>query len=61
MVLSDMKAFFRRLDGASDIELLALRDKIVSVTTLLTDAAILADAKFLLTKVEEEMLARSLK
>ena len=59
--LYDMQAFFRFLEEATDSELVRRRDALRQVLGGLTEDDVIADAKFLLRKIEEEMLARGLR
>lgn len=57
----DMKAFYRWLENATDRELVQRRDTLQRALNHLTDEDVIADAKFLLRKIEEEMLAREIR
>ena len=59
--LYDMRAFFRFLEEATDDELVQRRDALRQVLDGLTEEGVIADARFLLRKIEEEMLARGLR
>jgi len=59
--LYDMKAFYRWLEDATDRELVQRRDSLLRALAHLTDPDVIGDAKFLLKKIEEEMLARELR
>jgi len=58
--LYDMKAFYRWLDEADDMELVQRRDALRRALSQFTDENVIADARFLLRKIEEEMLARKI-
>ena len=57
----DMKAFYRWLEDAENREILQRRDSLLRVMDRLTDENVLADARFLLRKIEEEILAREIR
>ncbi len=59
--LYDMKAFYRWLEKAEDRELVQRRDGLARALEHLTDPDVIGDARFLLKKIEEEMLARELR
>ena len=59
--LSDMRAFLRRLDESNETELLVLRNKMRDAKEYLRDPAIMAEADYLLKKIEQELLDRSWK
>ncbi|HHH46471.1 MAG TPA: hypothetical protein ENK53_05600 [Thiotrichales bacterium] len=56
----DMKAFYRWVDESTNKELLQRRDSLLNAIGKLTDENVLADARFLLRKIEEEILAREI-
>ncbi len=58
MPLSNMKAFFRFLDQAEDDELVVKRDRLVKFIEETQDRGIQKEARYLLRKVEEEILSR---
>ena len=60
-ILFDMTAFYRWLETASDRELLARRDGLVSLRARFTEVEVQAEATRYLKLIEEEMLARSLR
>lgn len=58
--LSDMRAFYRWLENATDKELTQRRDILRhAIEYKLSEESVIADAKYLLKKIEEEMLARA--
>lgn len=58
--LADMRAFYRWLDNADDKELVRRRDVLEhAVKHQFTEEKVVADARYLLRKIEEEILARS--
>ena len=59
--LYDIQAFFRFLEEATDDELVHRRNALRQVLEDLTEGDVIADARFLLRKIEEEMLARGLR
>lgn len=60
--LYDMKAFWIWLENATDRELLQRRDQLQhAIDHKLTESGVLADAKYLLKVIEQEMLARTMK
>lgn len=57
-----MKAFWIWLENATDRELLQRRDQLQhAIDHKLTESGVLADAKYLLKVIEQEMLARTMK
>lgn len=58
MPLSDMKAFFRFLDQADDEELVVKRDRLGKFIEETQDKGVQKEARYLLRKVEEEILSR---
>lgn len=58
--LSDMRAFYHWLEDATDKELTQRRDILRhAIECKLSEESVIADAKYLLKKIEEEMLARA--
>ncbi|MDA8119444.1 MAG: hypothetical protein M0Z85_05205 [Gammaproteobacteria bacterium] len=59
--LYDMGAFFRWLEVASEREILQKRDLLAhAIEYKLTEKSVIADAQYLLKKIEQELLARSM-
>ena len=56
----DMKAFYRWLETCTDRELAQRRDILLRALDQFTDEQVIADARFLLRKIEEEILAREI-
>ena len=62
MGIYDMKAFYVWLETATDQELVQRRDRLqLAIRQRFTEQRIIKDAKHLLGKIEEEMLARELR
>ncbi|OYV75592.1 MAG: hypothetical protein B7Z66_12235 [Chromatiales bacterium 21-64-14] len=60
--LYDMGAFYRWLEQANERDLARKRDLLAhALAYKLTEESVIADAKFLLRKIEEEMLARAMR
>lgn len=60
--LYDMKAFFAWLENASERELVQRRDLLAhALQHKLTDPNVIADARYLLRQIEQELLARAMK
>lgn len=58
--LADMKAFFRWLDEAEDKELVRRREYLHgAIEHQFSEESVIRDARYLLRKIEEEILARS--
>ncbi|MBN2700942.1 MAG: hypothetical protein JXR29_05780 [Methylothermaceae bacterium] len=61
-ILYDMPSFYRWLEDASDRELLVKRDDLKhKIDHILTEERVISEARRLLGKIEEELLARTLK
>jgi hypothetical protein len=60
-VLYDMPAFFRWLDEASDEELTRRRDRVARFLDTALTATAQEEARYLLRKIEEEMLGRMIR
>lgn len=57
--LYDMKAFYRFLEEATMEELISKRDKVENLIHIINNDAVVGDAKYLIRKIEEEMLSRT--
>ncbi len=57
-ILFDMAAFYRRLEQASDRELLARRDDALNMEARLSDEELKRDLRRLVRMIEEELVAR---
>jgi len=58
MTLYDMRAFYRFLESAEERELEMRRDRLVAFLAVVDQEPVRSDARYLLRKIEEEMLAR---
>lgn len=58
MTLHDMRAFYRFLESAEDRELEMRRDRLIAFLAVVDQEPVRSDARYLLRKVEEEMLVR---
>lgn len=56
--LFDMKAFFRFLETATEKELSDKRERLILFIQLASDESVRDEAKYLLRKIEEELLSR---
>lgn len=60
--LFDMKSFFSWLESAGEHELLQRRDQLqYAINHRLTEGGVIADAKYLLKEIEQEMLVRTMR
>jgi hypothetical protein len=59
-VLFDVAAFYRWLEKATDRELIARRDKLITVIEDLSDKDVAKEARKWLRKIEQEVVARQL-
>jgi hypothetical protein len=59
-VLFDVAAFYRWLENATDRELIARRDKLITVIEDLSDKDVAKEARKWLRKIEQELVARQL-
>ncbi|MGZ8256913.1 MAG: hypothetical protein ACXWTX_03985 [Gallionella sp.] len=60
--LFDMKAFFAWLENANERELLQRRNQLQhAIEQKFTEAGVIADAKYLLKEIEQELLARTMR
>ena len=59
-ILADMKAFYRWLDEAGEIELCERRDRLVAVLPKLTDEGTAAECRRFVRLIEESMVARQM-
>lgn len=57
-ILSDMAAFYRWLEEASERELLARRDEALNMENRISDVDLKSDLRRLVRMIEEELVAR---
>ena len=60
-VLFDMRAFFRWLEEASDRELSERHELVLRFSEKVKSESVREESRYLLRKVEEEILARTMK
>lgn len=60
-VLFDMRAFFRWLEEASDRELSERHELVLRFSEIAKSESVREESRYLLRKVEEEILARAMK
>ena len=60
--LFDMRSFFEWLEQARERELVQRRDQLHhAISRLFTESDVIADARYLLKQIEQELLARTIK